>query len=131
MQFFLGEKALSSQLFSHIDFHLFRFQPDVVFKVTFILIVFPSLYAWIIWHKNGLRDIPGPRLARFSNIYRFIRMLEADVHSRDINLHKRYGDIVRLGPNMVSVGDPSHIRAIYGIGANLPKVCAESCFFFL
>ncbi|CAK7217942.1 hypothetical protein SCUCBS95973_003319 [Sporothrix curviconia] len=36
-------------------------------------------------------------------------------------LHRRYGDVVRLGPNRISIGTPLAIPAIYGTGANLPK----------
>ncbi|KAI3325569.1 putative cytochrome P450 monooxygenase [Xylariaceae sp. AK1471] len=36
-------------------------------------------------------------------------------------LHRRYGDTVRLGPNTVSLSDPSMIAAVYGIRASLPK----------
>jgi hypothetical protein len=37
-------------------------------------------------------------------------------------IHEKYGPIVRVGPNEVSVADPTMIPRIYGIGSKFTKV---------
>lgn len=37
------------------------------------------------------------------------------MHRVMIQLHKKYGSLVRTGPNEVSVSEPSVIRTIYGL----------------
>lgn len=61
-----------------------------------------------------LSHIPGPFLARFTNIPRFSWVLGNNAHDIHTALHRRYGPIVRFGPNMVSVSDPNEISQIYG-----------------
>ncbi|KAF2678715.1 benzoate 4-monooxygenase cytochrome P450 [Lentithecium fluviatile CBS 122367] len=61
-----------------------------------------------------LSHLPGPFLARFTNIPRFSWVLSNNAHNIHIALHRRYGPIVRFGPNMVSIGDPNEISQIYG-----------------
>ena len=39
-----------------------------------------------------------------------------------IKLHQKYGKVVRIGPNMVSVGDPEAVSVIYGMNPALEKV---------
>ena len=37
-------------------------------------------------------------------------------------MHEQYGDVVRFGPNMVSISDPSVISTVYPMRAGFPKV---------
>ncbi|KAF2996518.1 hypothetical protein E8E13_006109 [Curvularia kusanoi] len=60
-------------------------------------------------------------MAGFTNLYRLQRVLTGKAHLLDISLHRKYGSVVRLGPNLVSIGDPLAIPTIYGITASLPK----------
>jgi len=69
-----------------------------------------------------LRDIPGPFLAKFTNLWRLIETWKGH-HERTMqDLHHRYGPVVRTGPNIVSLTDPDAIEGIYGVKADLPKV---------
>jgi len=63
-----------------------------------------------------LRHIPGPFLAKFTNIPRFSWVKSNRAHDIHIDLHRKYGRIVRYGPNMVAVSDPAEIGKIYGFG---------------
>lgn len=38
-----------------------------------------------------------------------------------MELHRRYGPVVRIGPNAVSVADPAAIESVLGLKANLDK----------
>lgn len=66
-------------------------------------------------------SIPGPFLARFSNLYRFFSVLFSSPHDDQTALHKKHGPVVRLGPDMVSLQGASFVPQIYGIGKGLIK----------
>ncbi|KAF2497376.1 cytochrome P450 [Lophium mytilinum] len=73
----------------------------------------------------GLNDIPGPWLAKYTNLW---RLLETKKTGGDADymheMHKKYGDVVRVGPHAVNVADPANIPAIYGNKARLHKPSA-------
>ncbi|KAL2439201.1 Cytochrome P450 monooxygenase [Exophiala dermatitidis] len=76
-----------------------------------------------------LRSIPGPFLAKFTDLYRLLLVLGRKPHEKHLELHKRYGNVVRLGPKCVSVtGSAGYIGQIYGIGKGLVKSDFYSCF---
>jgi hypothetical protein len=72
--------------------------------------------------KKGLRDLPGPFSARFTGWYRFSLVAVGRAPQEYGKVHERYGHIVRVGPNHVSISDPAVIPQIYGIGSNYAKV---------
>ena len=77
----------------------------------------------------SLASIPGPFLARFTNFYRAYLVYNGSAHETQLQLHKRHGNLVRLGPDCVSVtGSPTYIPQIYGIGKGLVKSGFYSCF---
>ena len=55
-------------------------------------------------------------------------MLTGKSHDIHLDLHKRYGKIVRFGPNAVLVSDPASIAEVYGLGAKFPKVSTTASF---
>ena len=75
-----------------------------------------------IYFRPGLRTIPGPFLARLTSIWRFTLTKNGDTPARYRRLHKQYGQIVRTGPNHVSISDPAMIPVIYGISSKFRKV---------
>jgi hypothetical protein len=42
-------------------------------------------------------------------------------HRTAIQLHSKYGKVVRIAPNEVSVGDPEAVKIIYGAQSKFPK----------
>lgn len=69
----------------------------------------------------GLRRFKGPLLASFTDAWRFsYNCRHTGIPLRD--LHDRFGDIVRIGPNVLSFRDPQAIRDIFGAGKNWSKV---------
>lgn len=76
-----------------------------------------SLYSYIL-----LQQIPGPFLAAFSNLPRVSWILSNRAHDIHIDLHQKYGKLVRFGPNMVSVGDAAEIPNLYGFTGKFAKV---------
>jgi hypothetical protein len=73
--------------------------------------------------KRGLRDIPGPAIAKYSRLWKFYSVWKGDHHLTEIDLHRKHGSLVRIGPNHISVGDPSAISTIYGLNRGFTKVC--------
>jgi hypothetical protein len=75
-----------------------------------------ALYLFLSTARSYYRlsHIPGPFLARFTNIPRFLWVWSNNAHNVHIALHRKYGPVVRFGPNMVSVASPEEISQIYG-----------------
>lgn len=81
------------------------------------------LVAWVFreWVRNN--HVSGPFLASISNIPRLMWARSGHAHQIHIDLHRRYGKLVRLGPNAISVGEPLEVPQIYGTtGPNFGKV---------
>lgn len=73
------------------------------------------------WTYAKLRHVPGPFLAKFTDLWRLLVVWRRDSHDTYLKLHKQYGDLVRLGPNNVSISKPDLIPSIYGIGKGFIK----------
>ena len=69
----------------------------------------------LVWDNflSPLRSIPGPLLAKSTNIWRAYHTHQGCVDRKHVELHRKYGSAVRIGPNCVSISDPSLIRTIY------------------
>jgi hypothetical protein len=76
-------------------------------------------------YYNGLSNYPGPAFAAYTNWWRFIESLGRKTERTTIDLHRKHGDIVRLGPNVLSFADPRAIKVIYGLNKGMTK--ASSC----
>lgn len=84
------------------------------------LALFVSLIVYYGRQYYRLSHIPGPFLARFSNIPRFLWVYHRDAHNVHIAQHRQYAKIgskwaalVRYGPNAVSVGSAAAVETIY------------------
>ncbi|KAF9876101.1 trichothecene c-15 hydroxylase [Colletotrichum karsti] len=63
---------------------------------------------------NPLRRFPGPKLWSVSNIP-YVRMyLAGNGHRRMLELHEKYGPIVRIGPDFLSINHPDGMREVRG-----------------
>lgn len=72
-------------------------------------------------YTYGLRHFNGPLLASFTDAWRlFYNYRNIGIPFRD--LHDRWGEVVRVGPNALSFQDPQAIRDIFGAGKNWDKV---------
>ncbi|KAK8014360.1 hypothetical protein PG990_007656 [Apiospora arundinis] len=88
-----------------------------------IVVVGVILYHVKASHDAGLSHVPGPFLARYSNLHSWIEAQRW--HGTNVcylrRLHDQYGDVVRVSPRRVSVRDPDAIPVIYGMKASLDK----------
>ena len=79
--------------------------------------------------RRHVYSIPGPPLAGFSNLWRFWDALTAVQHDTHINLHRKYkSSVVRVGPKVVSVSDPTFIPRIYGLNSGYTKTAFYNMF---
>ena len=85
--------------------------------VIFSVLLFRSVTSYL-----RLRQVPGPFLAAWTNFPRVSWVLSKRAHEIHIGLHEKYGDLVRFGPNMVSVADPREIPTIYPMRPGFVKV---------
>ncbi|KAJ4401807.1 hypothetical protein N0V91_007706 [Didymella pomorum] len=80
----------------------------------FVLGAIATIIKYVVVYQNSpLKKIPGPILAKFSNIWRFYNHYGQRHIETQKELHKKYGDVVRLGPNTVSIADASLLKTIY------------------
>lgn len=99
------------------------------------LVSFTLVYRLSPWHP--LAKYPGPAIAKTSKLWGSYLSATGDMHRCFKSLHDRYGDVVRvgkcrplfrisshsakfIGPNELSIRDPSFIHPILGQGG-LPK----------
>ena len=73
-----------------------------------LLLLFYFCHQW-----SQLRKIPGPFLASLTNIPRTYWVWKRHAHETHISLHRKYGKLVRIGPNMVSVSNALEVDQIY------------------
>ncbi|KAL8696706.1 MAG: hypothetical protein Q9201_007523 [Fulgogasparrea decipioides] len=71
--------------------------------------------------NHNLHVYPGPFLASLTDWWRFFDVLGRRPETTHINLHRRYGHVVRLGPNTLSFADPDALGAIYGPNKGFTK----------
>jgi hypothetical protein len=90
-----------------------------------ILLVFSiaiGSYFFCVKHRPGLRNIPGPLLAAFSDLDRLITAASGKQYLTHIKYHEKYGNLVRVGPKHVSFSNADLIPIVYGITSKFYKV---------
>lgn len=94
----------------------------LTFTILFVL------YTAVSYFISPLRRVPGPFLAKFTNLWRLVVTYGGRPELVHRQLHDQYGPIVRLGPNSVSLSDPKIIRTLYTIKGDYLKVCQNLDF---
>lgn len=70
---------------------------------------------------SPLRNVPGPFFARISKLWYFIHVYRGQFEHENIELHRKYGPIVRVAPNMYSIDIPDSVNTVYHISSKMPK----------
>ncbi|KAI8675977.1 hypothetical protein NCS57_00500600 [Fusarium keratoplasticum] len=73
-----------------------------------------------IW-ASPLASVPGPWLARFTDLWYAWRIDRGQFERDNIALHQKHGPIVRYGPKRYSICDPLAAKVIYGHGCAFLK----------
>ncbi|KAF4307889.1 Pisatin demethylase [Botryosphaeria dothidea] len=93
---------------------LIRYWPAVIASVVVIHLLRNKF-------NKGLNKYPGPALAGYTNWWRFFDVWGRKTEWTHIHLHRKHGDFVRLGPNVISIADPKAIKMIYGLNKGMTK----------
>lgn len=89
------------------------FTASLISLVAFV-VVFCLLYFLYNREATSLRNVPGPFLASISQIWIVLQQRGLQRPLVDLALHRKYGPIVRVGPNEVLVSSPQSKKKIYG-----------------
>ena len=89
-----------------------------------------SLYAFVValayeswWlFRSPLKGIPGPFLAKLTNIWRLVLVARKQSFIVLRDMHKQYGSVVRIGPNVLSLSNPQWIKIVYSTCGDFEKV---------
>lgn len=86
------------------------------------------LLVWLArnYFHNGLQEYPGPFLASLTNWWRFFDVWGWTPQETQLRLHRKYGDVVRLGPKVLSFSNPAALPDIYGLNKGFVKVCSRN-----
>ena len=72
-------------------------------------------------YLSPLRKYPGPLLASTTRLWKVLSTASTHTHLDHIALHKRYGPIVRIAPNEVSLASPEAARTVLSAGKRFSK----------
>lgn len=80
---------------------------------------FLSLISYVLYIRfySSLAKVPGPFWASLSRWWLVFFSDKGNMHRLYPRLHEKYGKLVRVGPNEVSVADLDAIQMIYGMAA--------------
>ncbi|TVY59684.1 Cytochrome P450 monooxygenase FCK2 [Lachnellula suecica] len=74
------------------------------------------------YYHNGLNRYPGPMLAKFTRLWHWLDV-KGNRHQQNlIELHRKYGDVVRIGPNSLSISSPEFVPRLYGVSQGYLKL---------
>ncbi|KAI1078693.1 cytochrome P450 [Whalleya microplaca] len=94
-----------------------------LFKGYWFLLV-PLLITVRLLYKryaSPLRSYPGPFLASCSRLWKIMSTASERTHLEHIELHRKYGPIVRIAPNEVSFSSPQIARTVLSAGKRFYK----------
>lgn len=70
-----------------------------------------------------LHHIPGPRLAGWTDLWLFYKsQTVTDTNQMHVDLHRKYGSVVRYGPRRVMFSNVAAVPIIYGTTNSFEKV---------
>lgn len=79
------------------------------------------IYTLIRAAASPLRSVPGPFSARLNRLWYLQKVWTGELPRLNIELHRKYGPVVRLAPNEFSLDDPAAVKVIYGLGTTFTK----------
>ncbi|EUC27114.1 hypothetical protein COCCADRAFT_10203 [Bipolaris zeicola 26-R-13] len=93
-----------------------------VFIASLISLVLYRLYF------HPLRSLPGPLIAKVTSFYNTFHIVKCDEARNMHVLHERYGQVVRYGPNHVSIRSPEAVRKLYTVSTHTRKADSYLAF---
>ncbi|PLN82356.1 pisatin demethylase [Aspergillus taichungensis] len=89
-----------------------------ILLLTVVTVVVHRLYGFI---HDPLRRVPGPWLARFTRLWELVQIRRGHFEQVNIDLHRRYGPVVRVTPGRYSIASPAAVPKIYNNGSGFSK----------
>ncbi|KAA6414637.1 MAG: cytochrome P450 pisatin demethylase [Lasallia pustulata] len=77
-----------------------------------VAVVAARLVYYAFFHPLSI--YPGPQLAAQTYLWRFFHYLRGNLYLVDYELHRKYGPVVRDGPNSLLVSDLEAYKSVYG-----------------
>jgi hypothetical protein len=99
-----------------LELNLSKFNSYLLISCSGI-IVYLGLRFW----NDPLAKYPGPLIARFSNLWMCYHTWSGNLPERVLELHQRYGSIVRVGPSSLDFDGKAALPTIYKSGRSMPK----------
>lgn len=88
---------------------------------SLLAIVLSFSYVRSVAKKTGLESFPGPWYAPYTAMHLRWLFARGTIHNYVEEMHKKYGDIIRLGPRQIWVSDKGAMKQIL-LTVDLPKV---------
>lgn len=81
-------------------------------------VLVPILLIVLLRQRNqkGLNKYRGPVLAAFTSLWRVWSTYWNSTNLPFLSWQEKYGDVIRLGPNLLAFADPACIKDIYSSG---------------
>lgn len=79
-------------------------------------------------YASPLRSIPGPFFASCTRLWKLRSVISENTQWEHIDLHRKYGPMVRIGPNEVSFSSPQVARNVLSAGKRFYKTDFYSVF---
>ncbi|KAK7911226.1 hypothetical protein PG985_013707 [Apiospora marii] len=94
-----------------------------IIRANWPLLLVGFVLARLFWARYGspLRSYPGPLLASCSRLWKVWSTVSCNTQWDHIALHRRYGPVVRIAPNEVSLSSPRAARAVLSAGKHFYK----------
>ncbi|KAK1952053.1 benzoate 4-monooxygenase cytochrome P450 [Colletotrichum sublineola] len=103
--------------------------------VLFFWHYWPVLVPLLLWlhvlrtrYVSPLCQYPGPFLASVTRLWKIISTASRRTHLDHIALHRKYGPVVRIAPNEVSIASPEAARYILSAGKRFHKTAFYTVF---
>lgn len=91
-------------------------------KIILLVCSYWFLEAVYNLYFHPLRNVPGPFLAKLGQSWRNHKYVRGTWHDDILDLHAKYGDVVRIAPGEISFVDASGLKSLYGHGKQISKV---------
>jgi hypothetical protein len=97
---------------------------DMQQAASALVFVMGAVIFYHLFHTcTQLRHIPGPLIARFTDVHRYVLARGGLIHLYQTRAHQRYGPVVRFGPNLVLICDPEAIPTVFHMRNGFAKAC--------
>ncbi|KAL7270834.1 hypothetical protein RUND412_006443 [Rhizina undulata] len=95
-------------------------QNPLTLVAGFLFVYLLGLFIYRVYF-HPLAKYPGPLLAKITSLHALYHAWKGDRHIATYQAHLKYGEFVRLGPNLLSANSKEALKEIYGVNKNVKK----------